>query len=115
MTELERRALLGDRQAQDMREKNGSYFYSNCAAEALKRKIADPKGIKITIVWKSEAGCPHFLWSDGKNDYGFEVERHLRWWEIFWFKGSIRKRNLGFNEKYRKRMNERRKARHDRT
>lgn len=115
MTSLEHLSLRDDRKVQNIREKNESYFYSNCAVEALKRKIADPKGIKITIVWRSEAGCPHFLWSDGKHDYDFGVERQIRWWEIFWFKGRIRKRNLGFNEKYKKRMNDRRKAKHDRT
>ena len=87
--------------------KNKEMFYSNCMIEALKRKIADPKNIKITVVFKSEARCPHFLWSDGKNDYDFGVEKRLRWWEIFWFKGSIRKRNLGFNQKYKEKMKKR--------
>lgn len=94
---------------------SGKMFYSNCAIEAIKHKIANPHNVKITVVRKSEGNCPHFLWSDGKNDYDFGVERRLRWCEIFWFEGSIRKRNLGFNQKYKKRMNERRKARRDRT
>ena len=31
--------------------KNKEMFYSNCMIEALKRKIADPKNIKITVVF----------------------------------------------------------------
>ena len=78
-------------------------FYSNCLVEALKAKLKNPK-IKITYVspFVNEVFCPHFLWSDGVNDYDFGVERHLKWYEILWFKGHIRQRNLGFNEKYKK-------------
>ena len=78
-------------------------FYSNCLVEALKAKLKNPK-IKITYVspFANERFCPHFLWSDGVNDYDFGVERHLKWYEIVWFKGHIRQRNLGFNEKYKK-------------
>lgn len=79
-------------------------FYSNCFFEAIKAKIKNPKFVKITVVLKSEARCPHFLWSDGKNDYDFGVNKPLKWWQIIWFKGSIRKRNLGFNKRYKEMM-----------
>ena len=80
------------------------YFYSNCFIETMKAKLKDPKNIKITIVPKSEKGNPHFLWSDGKHDYDFGIEEHLPWYRIFWFKGHIRQRALGFNEKYKAQM-----------
>ena len=48
-----------------------------------------------------ECYCPHFLWSDGKNDYDFGTERYLKWYERLWFKGEVRKRNLGWNNKWK--------------
>ena len=84
-------------------------FYSNCLLEALKAKIKHPLKVKITVVLKSEANCPHFLWSDGKNDYDFGVERYLNKFQKFWFYGYIRKRKLGFNNKYKKLMKQRKK------
>lgn len=80
-------------------------FYSNCFLEALKAKIKNPKKIKITLVPKSEAKCLHFLWSDGENDYDFGAERKIKFY--LWFKGYIRKRPLGFNQKYKNRMRQR--------
>ena len=84
-------------------------FYSNCFLEAAKAKLKHPFAVKLTIVLRSEAGCPHFLWSDGNADYDFGVEEHLTGCYIFWFKGYIRKRNLGFNERYKKLMRARNK------
>ena len=77
-------------------------FYSNCLIEAVKAKFKHPLRAKITVVGRSEAGCPHFLWSDGKYDYDFGIEKYLSGLEILWFKGYIRQRNLGFNERYKK-------------
>lgn len=59
-------------------------FYSNCFLEAIKHKLKDWKHVKITYIPPryNEVFCPHFLWSDGENDYDFGVERHIRWWEI---------------------------------
>ena len=79
-------------------------FYSNCLFEAIKAKIRHPMSVKITVVKRSEAGCPHFMWSDGKNDFDFGVEKHLTGLQKIWFKGQIRKRHLGFNERYKRRM-----------
>lgn len=77
-------------------------YYSNCLIEAIKAKLKNPK-VKITYVspFVNEVFCPHFLWSDGKNDYDFGVERHLKWYEILLFKGHIRQWKLGFNERYK--------------
>lgn len=77
-------------------------YYSNCLIEAIKAKLKNPK-VKITYVspFVNEVFCPHFLWSDGKNDYDFGVEKHLKWYEILLFKGHIRQRKLGFNERYK--------------
>ena len=78
-------------------------FYSNCFLEAIKAKVKDSKNVKITYIppQYNEVFCPHFLWSDGKNDYDFGVERYLKWYEIFWFKGKIRCRQLGWNKKWK--------------
>jgi len=77
-------------------------FYSNCLIETIKAKIKNPK-IKITYISPriNEAFCPHWLWSDGVNDYDFGIEKELKWYQVLWFKGHIRKRNLGFNKKYK--------------
>lgn len=88
-------------------EKVSDYFYSNCLIEALKAKIKNPSNVVITYVPRSEKGTPHFLWSDGVADFDFGVDERLEWWQILFFKGCIRKRNLGFNEKYKKLMSER--------
>ena len=88
-------------------------FYSNCLIEAVKAKIKNPFKVKITIVYKSEANCPHFLWSDGEYDYDFGVEEHLKGLQIFWFKGYIRKRKLGFNLKYKELMKKRHSKRNE--
>ena len=89
------------------------YFYSNCLFEAIKAKIRNPK-VKITVVLISEAGKPHFLWIDGKYDYDFGVERPLPGWHIPCFKGHIRKRALGFNEKYKNLMKEKKQNEYSR-
>ena len=72
--------------------------------EDLKAKLKNPKQVKITYVspFDNEVFCPHFLWTDGKNDYDFGIERHLPLYKVLFFKGHIRKRNLGFNQKYKK-------------
>ena len=81
-----------------------SDYYSNCLIEAVKAKIHNPK-IKITIVmpWGNEVFCPHVLWSDGVNDFDFGNEGKGDKWIKNWtlHKGHIRKRKLGFNEKYK--------------
>ena len=86
---------------------NYKLFYSNCLIEAIKAKIKNPK-IKITYISPkiNEVFSPHWLWSDGVNDYDFGIEKELKWFQVFWFKGYIRKRNLGFNQKYKNKRKE---------
>ena len=79
-------------------------FWSNCFFEAGKAKARHPFNVKITIVPRSEAKCPHFLWSDGKFDYDFGVKRRLVGAQILLFRGYVRRRCLGFNQKYKERM-----------
>ena len=79
-------------------------FWSNCLFEAVKAKIKHPFMVKVTIVPRSEANCPHFLWSDGEYDYDFGAERRLTGAQILLFRGYIRRRGLGFNKKYKERM-----------
>lgn len=78
-------------------------FYSNCMIEALKAKLKDWNNIKITYIPAkyNEILCPHFLWSDGKYDYDFGTNKYLKWYERIWFYGEIRKRNLGWNERWK--------------
>jgi hypothetical protein len=79
-------------------------FYSNCLIQAIKAKIKNPKKVKITYIspFKNEIFCPHFMWSDGIDDYDFTSNTISKWYQEYWFKGYIRKRTLGFNEKYKK-------------
>lgn len=81
-------------------------YYSNCLIEAVKAKLHDWKHVKITYVspFDNECFCPHILWSNGVNDYDFGYEGLgdigiLREW--FLHKGHIRKRELGYNQKYK--------------
>ena len=90
-----------------MTKEVSDYFYSNCLLEALKAKIRHPFKVKITFVPKSESGCCHFMWSDGEHDYDFGAERHFRWYDNFLFKGCIRQRELGSNERYKRKMQNR--------
>lgn len=88
-------------------------FYSNCFFEAIKRKLRHPVKTKLTIIRAkyNKVPVPHFLWSDGKADYDFGVERHLKPYEVLVFKGVIRRRNLGWNEEYKKNRIEKYKKR----
>lgn len=81
----------------------GEMFYSNCLLEAIKAKIRDPKRVRVTYLPPTinECFCPHFMWSDGVKDYDFDVERYLKWYERIWFKGCIRERGLGFNQRWK--------------
>ena len=79
-------------------------FMSNCFLEAIKAKIKHPFKVKITMVPRSEANCPHFLWSDGEYDYDFGENHRLTGLQILLFHGYIRRRELGFNKKYKERM-----------
>lgn len=79
-------------------------FLSNCFLEAAKAKIKHPIKVRVTVVPRSEANCPHFLWSDGVYDYDFGVERRLQGVQVLLFCGYIRRRGLGFNVKYKERM-----------
>lgn len=79
-------------------------YYSNCLIEAIKAKLKNWKQIKITYVspFDNEVFCPHFLWSDGEYDYDFGICKKLKWYEKIYFKGNIRRRELGYNERYKK-------------
>lgn len=80
-------------------------FYSNCLIEAIKAKIKDWKHIKLTFVspFDNEVFCPHVMWSDGINDYDFGNEGKGNQGILNWtlHKGHIRKRELGYNQKYK--------------
>lgn len=78
-------------------------FYSNCLLESMKAKIKDPKKVKLTFIPPTKKHpLPHWMWTDGKNDYDFGVERDLKWYESLWFKGEITKRELGFNRRWKR-------------
>ena len=78
-------------------------FYSNCLIQALKHKLKDWKHVKLTVIppQYNVIFCPHILWSDGKADYEFCTSDALKWYQLFWFKGRIRERSLGWNKRYK--------------
>ena len=73
--------------------------------EAIKAKLRDWQHIRITYVspFDNEVFCPHILWSDGRYDYDFGNEgkgdQGIFNWTLH--KGHIRKRSLGFNQRYK--------------
>lgn len=86
-------------------------FYSNCMIEALKAKLHDTK-IKVffcrpRITENGHFQMFHFMWTDGKADYDFSdlEENGLPPYRNLFFKGVIRKFDLGFAEKYCKYRN----------
>lgn len=89
-------------------------YYSNCMIEAIKAKLKNRK-VKIFFCKprKTENGnfqmC-HFMWSDGKADYDFSdmSESGLPPYKNLFFKGTVRKFDLGFAERYCKYRNVRR-------
>lgn len=80
-------------------------YYSNCLIEAVKAKLKNWKQIKITYVspFYNEVFCPHILWSDGEYDYDFGNEGKGDQGVLNWtlHEGHIRKRQLGYNQKYK--------------
>lgn len=79
-------------------------FYSNCLIEAVKAKLKNWENIKITYVspFSNEVFCPHILWSDGHADYDFGTEgKSGGILNYILYKGHIRQRKLGYNEKYK--------------
>lgn len=86
-------------------------YRSNCMMEALKAKIRNPK-IKIyfckpRITEKGNFQMFHFMWTDGKADYDFSdlKENRLPPYKNVFFKGVIRKFDLGFADAYCKYRN----------
>lgn len=86
--------------------KHENNYYSNCLIEAIKHKLKQWKCVKITYisVKYNIVSTPHFMWSDGLNDYDFGTGRYLKWHQRFWFNGNIRTRELGWNERYKKKL-----------
>lgn len=81
-------------------------FYSNCFVQAIKHKLRHPFKVNLTYISPkySESWCPHWMWSDGVNDYDFGVEKRLKWHQVFLFKGEIRAREAGWNKRYKQTM-----------
>lgn len=79
-------------------------YYSNCLVEAIKAKLKN-KSVKIFFCKPQTINsfqlC-HFMWTDGKADYDFSDKgiEDLPWYRSFWFKGAIRKFDLGFASRY---------------
>lgn len=78
-------------------------YWSNCLVEMIRAKIKNPS-IKITYIspFINEVFCPHFMWSDGVYDYDFGIDKPLKIYQTILFKGYIRQRKLGFNERWKK-------------
>lgn len=86
-------------------------FLSNCMIEALKAKIRNPN-VKIyfckpRITENGHFQMFHFMWTNGNADYDFSdlEENGLPPYRNLFFKGAIRKFDLGFAERYCKYRN----------
>lgn len=79
-------------------------FKSNCLFEAIKAKRLNPtvKIYRCKPSWRDGFMLPHFMWSDGIFDYDFSdtEDNPLPWYRCFWFKGRIRRFDLGFAKTY---------------
>lgn len=89
-------------------------YWSNCMMEAVKAKFRNPK-VKIyfcrpRITENGHFQMFHFMWSDGEADYDFSdlEENGLPPWRNLFFKGAVRKFDLGFAERYCRYRNGRR-------
>ena len=87
------------------------YYYSNCLIETIKYKLKNWHNVKITYIPSKYnlVKTPHFLWSDGIKDYDFGTSRYLKWHQRLWFRGCVRVRELGWNEKYKNKLVEERR------
>lgn len=90
------------------------WYHSNCFIEALKARLRNPKVTiyfcKPRITENGHFQMMHFMWSDGIADYDFSDDEAdgLPWYKCFWFKGAIRRFELGFAKKYSSYRNKRR-------
>lgn len=81
-------------------------YYSNCFIESVKAKIKNWNNkiffCKPRITENGNFQMCHFMWTDGKADYDFSNNETngLSWYKCFWFKGAIRKFDLGFAARY---------------
>lgn len=78
-------------------------FYSNCMIQAFIHKIKGWNNVSIFYLAPRyrEIYMPHFMWTDGKYDYDFGIEKNLTLAiKFLFFKGHIRKYPLGRNKKY---------------
>ena len=83
-------------------------YYSNCIFEAIRAKIMF-RNIKILYIPPSlnEVFCPHFFWTDGIYEYEFRTDKKMKWYQVFWFEGYVKKHNVGCVRNYiEKRINE---------
>lgn len=86
-------------------------FYSNCLIEAIKAKLKNPKNVKVFYIRAKGDIIPHFMWTDGLYDYDFTIVKddncNKKLINEIFFKGRIRKCDLGFIEEFKnKRLNE---------
>lgn len=81
--------------------KRCGYFYSNCLIEALKAKIKNPFKVKIKYMpaHLNEVFCPHLMWHDGEYTYDFYTSGRLKWYQVLWHKGHIRKSEYDYYDK----------------
>lgn len=86
-------------------------FRSNCLIEAMKAKLKNPKKVRITFIPARYTGgiYPHFLWSDGESDFDFGTDQKLKPYQYILFRGNIRERSLGWNERYKQMLVERKR------
>lgn len=77
-------------------------YTSNCAIEAVKAKLKDPRHVKLYFCKPRKGQMFHFMWTNGVADYDFSDRESecLPWWKCFLFKGQIRQFKRGFAARY---------------
>lgn len=90
-------------------------YWSNCLLEALKAKINN-KNIKIyfckpRITENGNFQMFHCMWSDGEADYDFSNLDNIEhsFYKDLFYKGVIRKFNIGFAKEYSQYRNRQKK------
>ena len=83
-------------------------YYSNCVLEAIKAKLKWGKQVRIIYIpaKKNDVYCPHMMWHDLANDTikDFHAEHGYieKWYNLFCFKGHIRRRPYSVFERWLK-------------
>lgn len=81
-------------------------IWSNCAIEALKAHLRNPKNTSVIVIYRGLRGI-HFMWQelDTKKIYHFTHKRIEGKFSSLWFKGTIEEETLDGLRKWCKNNN----------